>query len=242
MRILTRGWYFYCSSPVKVKVTQSKCQMLYFTLFKRRIVLWNIEMHWLDTTLVRSSRSKEEIKFVFRIVTFNQILINKTAWRWVWQVTSTICNEESLRDSFIYNDNCDLRACLYFVEVSRFDRSFKLRDFVFKNLISLSITNTISVYNNVGWTLILVVRLKSLDCFNDWLNHVCSHKFLAFLLNKMLTVVLRHFTVDACRKANNWVRAWMAYINTDKHCPFLIKYLRELHVVQISTNFTVHLL
>ena len=216
--------------------------MLDISSLKRRIVLGNIEVDWSDTALVRCCRSQVEIKWVLWTVTLHQMLVDKTAWRGVWQVTIAILDKEPLRDSFVHNDDSNLRVGQCFVHVNSLYSIFKLGYFVLKHLVSLCITNTVSVDHNVRRPLVLVVLLESFDCSNDRLAHVDCNNLLALFLNKVLAVVLGHFFVDACREANNRVRTRVANINSNKHSSFLVKDLRELQIVQITSRLTVNLL
>ncbi len=242
VRVLARSRNFDGACPVEIEVTQCECQVLDLTFGQWGVVLRDVKVDWQNTTLVGCCGGKEEVKLLLGIVAFNELLVNKTAWRWVRQISIAVIHKESLGDAFVYNDDSDLGRLQCFVLVDCLDRIFKLRDFVSKNLIPLCITDTVSVDNKVSWTLVLVVLLKGLDCSNDGLAHVCLNNFLALLLFKVFAIVLGHFTVNARWKSNNRVRTWMTNIYTNKHCSFLVENCREFHIVQVPSNFAVNLL
>lgn len=62
----------------------------------------------------------------------------------------------------------------------------------------MSITDTVSVDDEVGRELTVVVFGEGFDRFFDGILHVVLNDLLTFLLDEVVTVVLTHFLVDTC--------------------------------------------
>lgn len=108
-------------------------------------------------------------------------------------------------------------------------------------MVTLSITNSVSVDNKVSWVLALVVLCELLDGLKNRVPHVVLNNLLAFLLDQEVAVVLRHFSVERSREANNGLGPCMADINTNKHRALLLECFWKLQMVEIASDFTVHL-
>jgi len=65
-------------------------------------------------------------------------------------------------------------------------------------LITLSITDTVSVDDEVGRELTVVVFGEGFDRLFDGILHVVLNDLLTFLLDEVVTVVLTHVLVDTC--------------------------------------------
>ena len=66
--VLARCRHFDWTSPVEVEMAERVRQLLDVNLGKIRLIEWNVEVCWQDTSLVGRSWSHEEIKdFVFSI-------------------------------------------------------------------------------------------------------------------------------------------------------------------------------
>ena len=165
MGVLTRRRHFNWTCPIEVKTTKSISQMLQLLLCQTGFIHSNIKMSRQNTSLSCRSRSKEEVKLLtFWTVIFNKPFVNDAAWRRIDQITMGIFNKESLRNSLVDHNHSNFWLCCTFV-VQEIDRSFKLRNFSWEDLIPLSITDTISVNDNICRELILVVNSKRLKRF-----------------------------------------------------------------------------
>lgn len=65
-------------------------------------------------------------------------------------------------------------------------------------MITLSITDTVSVDDEVGRELTVVVFGEGFDRLFDGILHVVLNDLLTFLLDEVVTVVLTHVLVDTC--------------------------------------------
>jgi len=65
-------------------------------------------------------------------------------------------------------------------------------------LITLSITDPVSVDDEVGRELTVVVFGEGFDRLFDGILHVVLNDLLTFLLDEVVTVVLTHVLVDTC--------------------------------------------
>ena len=65
-------------------------------------------------------------------------------------------------------------------------------------MITLSITDPVSVDDEVGRELTVVVFGEGFDRLFDGILHVVLNDLLTFLLDEVVTVVLTHVLVDTC--------------------------------------------
>lgn len=151
-----------------------------------------------------------------------------------------ILNEESLRDPLVHHDHSYIWFCGRLV-IKQVDSSFKLGNLTSKHLITLGITHTVSVDDDISWELVLVVNRESPDSLTDRLLHVVLHDLLALPLNQIITVVLTHLLVDGSREANDRLGSCMTHINADQHGSLLLHSLWKLHVVEVTTSLGVYL-
>lgn len=144
---------------------------------------------------------------------FNKTLVDDTTRGRVNEITSIILDEEPLRDSLVHDDDNDL-GFLGNLVVQKIDRSFELRNLGSKDLVTLSITNTISVDHERCGKLILVMGCESLDRFTDRFLHVVLDNLLTLLLNQVVAVVLTHLLVGRGGETDNGLGTGVAHINT----------------------------
>lgn len=158
--ILTWRWNFDRSCPIEVEMAKSKCKMLNLDLSQTWIILWHEEMCWKHTTLSCWWGCQKEIKlFTLWSMLFNQSFINYAArWR-IMQLAFVVFEEKSLRNPFVDNDNSNLWFFRNFF-IQFVNCCFKLWNFLSQYLVSLSITNPISVYDKVCWKLFLIQFCK----------------------------------------------------------------------------------
>lgn len=165
--ILAGSWHFDRTCPVEIEVAQCVSQVLKLLLSKVRVILRHEEVSWQNTSLVRRSRCQEKVKLLGPTSMFlNKTLIDDAARRRIEKSALIVLNKEALRDSLIHYDDCDSRflSCLV---VEKVDSCLKLGNFSSKNLVTLCITNSISVNDDICGELILVVNCKGLNCFTN---------------------------------------------------------------------------
>jgi hypothetical protein len=198
-------------------MAKCKGQMLDVDLRKGWVILRNKEVSWQNTTLSCRCRSEEEIKLLaFGTLVLDKTFIDDTATRRIWETTLRISHKEALRYSFVDHNHSDLWffSCLV---VQLDDGFFELRNLSRKNLVALSITDTVSVDHEVSRELVVVVLREWLDRLLYRLHHVFLHYLLTFFLNKIVTIVLTHVFVNTCRETDNWLRSCVTNVNADQH-------------------------
>ena len=96
-------------------------------------------------------------------------------------------------DSFIDNNECQRRGlCLVVVLV---DGCSELRNLLFETDVSLRISETISVDDEVSGVLAIVIACKAFNGILEGLLHLSMHDLLTLLLDDELRVVLAHLFV-----------------------------------------------
>jgi len=126
-----------------------------------------------------------------------------------------VFDEEALDDPLVHDNERDLWCLCLVVEL--LNGRLELRDLLGEAKITLSIAKTISVDEEVGWVLPLVLRGKVFDSKLDSTLHRSLDDFLALLLDDVLRVVLTHLGIGRCCETNHRVRSRVADINTNKH-------------------------
>lgn len=162
--VLARSGYLNRTSPIEVEMTQGKGEMLDVESRKVRIILGHEEVSRLDTPLSGVGRSQEEIKLlvVATAGTLDQSFVNDATGGRVGHPTITVLDKEALDDSLVDNDNSNLRLCLSSV-VKLLDGLLELGDLRVEHLLTLSITDTVSVDHKVGGELVAIVLGKDFD-------------------------------------------------------------------------------
>lgn len=148
-------------------------------------------------SLGRVCRGQEEVKQTTRFFTsivLNQSLVNDASRRWVPQTAIVVLHEEPLRDALVDDNNRDLghRGCLV---VNLVDCSLELRDLSGKHLVTHSVTDTVTVQDEVCWELLLVELGKHVDRIFQCILHLALHDLLAFLLDDVFRIVLTQLLV-----------------------------------------------
>ena len=242
--VLGRCWYFDGTWPIKIVMAESIAKLLNLQFGQAWLILWDVKMSWLDASLSGCGWSHVEIKFLISLfISHHKSTINDApTWR-ISELPLGIFHKESLIDSFVHNNECDLRQLVY--DSVRFGDSFlKLWDFPVKDLLSLGITNSISVYDEIGWkhAFVILLTLEGVDSTLEGLLHLSLNYLLAFFLNQILAVVLTHTLVDGSSKTHNRFWSCMANIDSNEHGPEGIHHFREFHLVKISSTFDIDLL
>lgn len=111
-------------------------------------------------------------------------------------------HEEALIDPFVDENHSNLWLCGHLV-VESLDCLLELLDFESKNLLTLGITNTVTVDDQVCGELTLVVFSEALKSLLEFFLELVFDNFLALLLDNVVRVVLGHVFVDRGRETDN---------------------------------------
>ena len=150
-------------------------------------------------------------------------------------------HEEALSDPLVHDDECDLWVRSRLV-VELIDGLLELWDLFRKAEVALSITQTISIDDEVSWVFSGVLLSKDLDGILDRIFHLSLDDLLSFLLDDELRVVLTHLDICGSCKANDRIWSRMADINSNEHGALCLQDVRELHYVEVAAHLAVHLL
>ena len=195
-----------------------------------------------DTPLVSRSWRHEEIKdFVFSTGTrlLNESTVDDAAIGRIHETALLVFHEEALGDPLVHDDQCDLWVLHLVVELV--DSLLELRNLPAEAEVTLCITQAISIDDEVGRVVSTVLRSKDFNGILDAFLHLSLDDLLSFLLDNELRVVLAHLSIGRSSNADDRVWSRMADINTNEHVTLCLHDVRELHVVKISSNLTVHL-
>ena len=199
-------------------------------------------MRRLDASLGRRGwcHVKVELLVAFVLV-HDQLRVNDTACWWISQPTLTIFDEEALVDPLIGNDKSDFWH-LVVDSVGLCNRFLELGHLSIEDLLPLSITNPISINDEVSWELSTILLLEGSNSILESLFHLRLNNLLASFLDQILAVILTHWLIDRGCKPNDGSWAGMAHINPDQHGSKRFHRLWELHLVQVTTSLNVDLL
>lgn len=118
-----------------------------------------------DTSLSSELWNKIEVIILVIGIVLNNIGVDDATRWWVYQLSISIFNEESLCDSLVHNNNSDVWSCATLV-VDIIDSLLELLNFVLDNLLSHGISNTISEDDEVLW-LLIILRFIGLDSIDE---------------------------------------------------------------------------
>jgi hypothetical protein len=107
--------------------------------------------------------------------------------------------------------------------------------------ITLGIRHSITVNDVVGGLHSLVALLKATDSLTDKSTHLSVDDLSTLRDKKIVGVVLTHLLVGRGCKANDRLSTRVAHVNTNQHGARCFNYFWELHVEQVTADFTVHL-
>lgn len=122
-------------------------------------------MHWHGASLTLLNRSQVEVKLLWRIVFLNKSFIDQAPRWWVVKLTLAVLYKESLADLFVHDNHSYLRRFGRFIK-KLLDGFSELGDLFSEYLISLLFTDTVSVDNQIG-RVVFVVLNKHFQGFFD---------------------------------------------------------------------------
>jgi hypothetical protein len=108
-------------------------------------------------------------------------------------------------------------------------------------LVSLGISNTVTIDDEVSGELVVVLLSEGLDGGLDRLNHLFLDDFLSLALHQVIAEVLTHVPVDARREADNRLGSRVAHVDTNQHRAHLVHDRRELQSVEVAAHLAVDL-
>lgn len=150
-------------------------------------------------------------------------------------MTTAILDEEALSDALVDDDEGDLGLLSHLVVHFR-ERISELLDLLLDHLKSLSITDTITVDDEVGGELAIMLSCKDFNSFLERVLHFCLNNLLTLPLDDVLRVVLTHLLVGTGSEADHRGGSSVTDVNSDQHRAHAVHGLRELQVEQISLN------
>lgn len=124
------------------------------------------------------------------------------AWRVYRPAILLVHHEEALIDPFVDENHSNLWLLSHFV-VERLDCLLELLNLESENLLTLGITNTVTVDDQVCGELTLVVFSEALKSLLKFFLELVFDNFVALLLDNVVRVVLRHVIVDRGRETDN---------------------------------------
>lgn len=191
MSVHAGSWHLDRSRPVEVVVAQVECQLLKLDLGEGWLVQGHEEVRWTHAPLITFDWDEEEVKVFALVVAFlDKLAIDDAPTRWVVQSVVVVENEEGLDDPLVYNQKSDLGTSWWFV-VQLVEGSLELNNFAVNDLRAFSSTDTITVDNDIGGQIVLVILWKYIDCRLDALFDLSIDNFLTLLLDDEVREVLR---------------------------------------------------
>ena len=172
-------------------MAQVECQLLKLDLGEGWLVQGHEEVRWTHAPLITFDWDEEEVKVFALVVAFlDKLAIDDAPTRWVVQSVVVVENEEGLDDPLVYNQKSDLGTSWWFV-VQLVEGSLELNNFAVNDLRAFSSTDTITVDNDIGGQIVLVILWKYIDCRLDALFDLSIDNFLTLLLDDEVREVLR---------------------------------------------------
>lgn len=162
-----------------------------------------MEVSGKDAALSRTRRHHEEVECFGLIAVLDKPTIDDTARRRVDELTTAlILDEEALGDALVYDNKADLRRLSSFI-VQLTEGLTELFDLLSDDLLTLGITDTITVDDQMGREHAVVVLGKDLNRLLQTFFHLSLDDFLALRLHNVLRVVLTHLFVSTGGKADD---------------------------------------
>lgn len=143
----------------------------------------DVEVSRGDTSLGGLLRDEEEVETDVALLVLDQALIDDTSW---WRIADIITSlrsldEHTLVDPLVNNDQSNWRNTGDLV-VERLEHLLELPDFLFDDLISHSLADSVSVDDNPLWILVVMVLGKRLYGLLHTLIKIGLNKFLPLFL------------------------------------------------------------
>ena len=206
MCILAWGRDLDWSSPIVVEEAQGVGELLELNLGESSLVHGHEDVGWQDTPLIGRSWSEIEIEWpvgglITDFVLDESSVDDAAGWR-VGEATLGILDKESLSDPLVDNNEGDLWL-VFCVVVALSDCLLELLNLRSDHLVSHGLTHAISVDDEVGWEVAVVLLCEGMDGPHDSLSHVSGDNLLVLLLHDVLGVVLTQARVGGGHEADD---------------------------------------
>ena len=153
-----------------------------------------------------------------------------------------------MSDSLVDNDECDVWGFSLLLSFFRVQTVFladdlvQLSQFLFNDLLSHRVSDSVSVDEDLAGELTLVLLLEGVHCIEEAGVQVLQHDLLELGLDDDVVVVLVERVVDGSAEAYDRLLSGVADGDADHHEPLLEHDLRELHSDRLTTALGVDLL
>lgn len=182
--ILAWSWHLDGAGPVGVHVAESVSHILKRLLGEiLRLIQADVEVGWRHTSLSCLLRNQEEIEALVVLLVLNEVGIDDAARLWVLHASAVwSLDKHPLVDSLVDYDQSDWWDSCDGV-VDRLQHLLELRDLLLNDLISHSLTNTISVDDDLRWKIALILIRKALDGVDHASIEILFHNLLILCLD-----------------------------------------------------------
>lgn len=142
------SWHLDGTLPVEVVVAEVVGQLLEHLLVQLAVVEGAEEVSRHHASLGGELRNQIEVKLDVRVFSLHNVGVNDSSCIWVCEVTVSVLHKESLVDSLVHKNDCEVGFLVSLV-VEVVDSRSELRDLSVEHLASHGIAHTVSVQNQV---------------------------------------------------------------------------------------------
>lgn len=243
VRVLAWSWHLDRARPVRVHVAEPISQVLEFLpreVF--RLVETHVEVNWSDATLRGLLWNQEEVKSLGSLVVLDEVLVNDTTRWWVFGgSTVSTSHEHSLVDPLVDHGQGDGRRAADLV-VQGLEGLLELAHLLVDDLLSHLVTDTISVDDDLSWSLTLMAVLELLNGSDKASIEILLNQLLVLLLDDNVREVLGLMWVGSGAEAHDTLLSRVADIDSNDHDLFLVHELGPLHSQALTAHLRVDLL
>lgn len=191
-------------------------------------------------TLSGLLRHQEEVEADIVVLVFNEAVVDDAPGRWVVD-SRAVPHEHPLVDALVDDHQRDWGRPRG-IGVEAPEHFSELGDLLVDDLVPHAFADTISVNNNFGWLLAIVVLGERADRLFHALVQFSFDELLVFLLKEESRKVLGLLFVDGRCEANDRVLTGVANVNADDHDSLLLEDSGELGSDGLAVQLGVDLL
>jgi len=242
VRVLAWSWHLDRARPVRVHVAEPVSQVLEFPLGEVfGLVKTHVEVNRSDATLRGLLWNQEEVKSLIFVI-LDELLVNDAAgWRVLDGSSIPASHEHSLVDPLVDHGQSDGRSAAHLV-VQGLQGLLELTDLLGDDLVSHLVTHTISVDDDLGWSLALMAVLELLNGGDQASIEIILDQLLVLGLDDDVRVVLSLVRIGSSAESNDTFLSCMAHIDSDDHDSFGVHECWPLHPETLTTHLGVNLL
>lgn len=196
-------------------------------------------MNWSDASLSGQLRDQEEVEALVAIIVLDKVGIDDRSWLRI-DCSPIFLAEHPLVDPLVDDDKGDWRRSRRLV-VKRFQSILELLDLFGNDLISLLLTNTISVDQELVWQFTTMFDLEGLDGAEDASIKLYFDKLLTLWVDDHVTVVFGLSLIGGGSETDHRLLSSMADIDTNDH-DLLLHELWPFHSKGLTSHLGVDLL